>query len=537
MTSIDNHTTTAKQINLFGTGDEFIKFVSQVGDKVYDLQNLMFFKFEQQTTTSQEYTSERSGARISLLGTHAVLTLCDISSNINENIIAFTNFGYENDEFYQYNLIPDYKLTVNNSGPYYTPNLIDMFTGTTTACGAVVFTNADYDYSNQIVESGNKLYLPTGFAENITELKTKLPTAFVDSFNYEDEEGQGEYYHIYFTITVASDGNNMNNYDRLGYLINLKYKSTSQKIDIRFMTTFGYLLSTKITVNPGVTYNGNTSRNIPSSNLLAGENISSILSAFEPNPQANYFSVEISNVDFAVTATTSDNLAFYYVSADSKYVETYVEVLQEDISYKTENEYNALAPEQQTGYNQYYIKTNDIGIVAGKNYYLKNNVFTLVETPNIDEIEEYYEKVYVVSTKAYYGRETYYEKITSGLSPEYIAKYYVAIFKKAPETFDSMQTYYILNNNEYQVVDSPNEEDISLYYVKDYMPATSYDSNAEYYYKKNYKLLESGADITEVFELTTISIAKSNANYVLIATAEDTAKLQNISDSIDLSFV
>ena len=105
-------------------------------------------------------------------------------------------------------------------------------------------------------------------------------------------------------------------------------------------------------------------------------------------------------------------------------------------------------------------------------------------------------------------------------------------FKKASATFDSTETYYILNNDVYEVVDSPNADNIADYYVIDYMPATSYDSNAEYYYKKNYKLLEAGADLTEVFELAQISLI----NNVLSATADNIAKLENILESIDLSF-
>ncbi|MBR4124540.1 MAG: hypothetical protein IKR12_03105 [Clostridia bacterium] len=508
MMSIDNHITPAKQINLFGAGTEFITFVAEVGNRVYDLQKLVFFKFEEQTATEDEYTSTKSGAKIALSGSHAVLTLCDISKNYNENIIAYTNFGYLNDEFYQYNLVPNYKLIANTNGKtYYTPNIIDLFTGTSSVCGDILFTDINYDYNNPIVVVGNRLYLPNNFATSITELETKMPAEYISSFYYEDEENQDEYYHIYIaTINVVTDGNDGNNYTKsVGYKINLKYKTTNQKIDVRFATTSGYLLSTKITVDAGATYNGTTNKNVQSSDLESGITLSDILSSFSIGTE---FGVEITGIDFAVGASTSEDLSFYYESADSKYVQTFVEVLAEDINYKSESEYDELSNEQKAGYTQYYIKTSDVGIVAGKHYYIKNNneEFELVQTPSIDDIENnsYYDKVYVDSTKTYYGNETYYEEIPAALlSKQYVDKYYVK--------------------------NQSGEFELAV--------ASQFNVSTQYYYKKNYKQKLAGSDITEVFELVTISLAEDSANYVLSASAADTAKLQNISDSIDLSFV
>lgn len=579
LTSIDNHITPAKQINLFGTGTDFIKFVAEANDKVYDLNKLVFFKFEEQTASANEYTSTKSGAKISLSGTHSILTLCDISGEISENIVVFTNFGYLNDEFYQYNLKPNYKFILNNQNKvYHTPNLVDLFTGTSSVCGDIIFTN--YDYTNPVASVGNKLYLPNGYVNSINELKTKMPAEYVDSFNYEDEQGQGDYYHIYLgAINVASDGNNTNNYDRSGYyLINLKYKTTNQKIDIRFTTAFGYLLSTKITVDAGVVYNGATKKNIQSSILSEGENISGILSSFDV--ENDDFNVEITNVDFAVSATTSEDLSFYYVNANKKYVKTFVEVLEEDIHYKLESEiysYNnnyyvktedeQILPQKDyyiknnnefikdenpinenigyyyeefniNNYTQYFINTSDVGIVAEKKYYEKNNnQFEEVELPNVNNIADYYEKVYVDSSKVYYGRETHYERIETGISQDYISSYYVAIFKKASSTFDEYETYYVINNDSYVQVDNPSASEIANYFVKDYMPATAYNPNTEYYFKMNYKQLLAGDDITEAFEIVTISLEKSGTNHILKASEEDKIKLQNLTDSINLSFV
>lgn len=502
--SIDGHVTPARQINLFGAGSEFIKFVAQVGTKTYDLQNLIFFKFEEQTATESEFTSTKSGAKIGLLGTHGVLTLCDISKNYNENIIAYTNFGYENDDFYQYNLIPNYKLIANTQGKtYYTPNIVDLFTGSSDACGDILFTDVNYDYDNPVVVVGNRLYLPNNFATSVNNLKTKMPAAYVDSFKYEDEEDQDEYYHIYVAeVNVATDGNDGNNYTKNGYKINLKYKTTNQKIDIRFITTSDYMLSTKITVDAGATYNGTVNKSIQSSNLESGINISDVLSSFSIGTD---FSVSITGTDFVVGTGTSEDLSFYYENADSKYVETYVEVLEEDILYKSENEYNELSASEQLGYIQYYISTSDVGIIAGKHYYINDNgEFKLVQTPSVDNIDDYYDKVYVDSAKTYYGNETYYEAIPANLlSKQYVDKYYVK--------------------------NQSGEFELAV--------ASQFNVSTQYYYKKNYKQKLAGSDITNAFELVRITLAKDSENYVLSANAADTAKLQNIADSINLSFV
>ena len=180
-------------------------------------------------------------------------------------------------------------------------------------------------------------------------------------------------------------------------------------------------------------------------------------------------------------------------------------MLEEDILYKSENEYNELSASEQLGYIQYYISTSDVGIIAGKHYYINDNgEFKLVQTPSVDNIDDYYDKVYVDSAKTYYGNETYYEAIPANLlSKQYVDKYYVK--------------------------NQSGEFELAV--------ASQFNVSTQYYYKKNYKQKLAGSDITNAFELVRITLAKDSENYVLNASAADTAKLQNIADSINLSFV
>ncbi len=518
LSTIEGKTSSANQINLIGTGNEFITFFAEIDGKSYNINNLINFRFENQT---EDRKSILSGATIE----NTTMTLADISREITENIVVYTNFGYVNDEFYQYNLKPNYKLVNNYSTKTYkTPSTVNLFEGTATALPTIVITN------NDSYEGRSRLYIPVAFeGKDADELKGIMPSDFVDSFYYADIDGEDKYYHIYPTIRIL---NNSEDYYVNGAKISLEYKEVEQKININIRLNSNieglevvnsYSMRTSINVKPGITpnfvYNQNGVYVVDSTQAGSGIDLLDKLTFANDN---NY-EISIKNIDFAVNTNTSDNLSFFK-NDDYKYVETFVPYQLQSDDYISESEYEALT--EKLNYKYYYILTNDVSEIDNeKTYYLlnENNEFVEVSEPTASGLSAYYEKVY--STKTFYGANTHFEVIDSAnIDNAFISKYYEKIYvnnetdylKTDDTEIISNKNYYIFENNEYVIVENPVIENINNYYEQYYDFAISQDNqidnNKTYYYKKNYIKLAKGADISVVYDLLKITLNPSTGN-------------------------
>ena len=572
--SIDNHITNSSEVNLYLDGDDKILFTVEADeDTKINISDLMKFKFERQTESvmgDTKFTSTRSGATITNKST---LTVFETSSEITENIIAYSDFGYFNEEFYTYIISPDYKLTTNTTETYLTPTYLDLFEGE-----KITITNKQFDGTLSV---GNKLYLPEGYASNIDELKTKLNPSFLEKFFYADSEGN-EYYHIYCNITINETS--MDDYIVNGQRIKVLYKQSEGSIFVYFSTPANFQLSSKINIAPGIsTAFENGGGDIIASNWSADEivnlsdrfnfvqNTPYVLTADEEidesktyyiknngneyikvdNPDESYLSIYYEQVDmFSVlvdslstttTSQTSDNLKFFNIDNNIVIVlfnpyedynfssipifnKTTDTELVDGKKYYYENGSLVAEPVQNDlGLyyeiaNHYFIKTQDDVLDNAKTYYkLVNNAFEAIEESNLDEDEKdsYYELVY--SNEDYYKMvEAYYLPISpEQVHENYKSKYYEQLtkYRKATGSFDTEKTYYIQENGQYVEVEksSASAENMNNYYEQyfDYSPVSTYSENKTYYYRYDHQKVENGGDITGAFRKITITIAKT----------------------------
>lgn len=539
-----------QEIQLLGNGQKQIYFFADIDGVEYNINNLINFKFENQ---DDNFVSLISGAQITNMGT-PLMTLAAISRNIAENIVAYTDFGYLNTNFFKYNLIPDYKVVnTTPSTVYGTPTYVDLFAGTETSLPMVVFTNKDYqiggDYTIDASKLGNKLYIPEEYYGDINDIKLIYPEEFLNTFLYPDFSGEDAYYHIYKTIMIADDGAYGADYEVYGTEILLQYSTSSVKV-ISLKTNGGYISKISINVKSGVSDNFNynqKNKHIESVDNLKENDISS-LSLFDwiDFECEDGFDAKLYNIDFAVTQTTNDNLTFYYEDKNNKRFETFIEVSPENISYITEVAFNALDEAEKADYKEYFIQTNDISALSeGKTYYLKTTEgFKRVDSPTAANLNDYYEKVY--SQKTYYFANTHFEEIASDeLSMRYIAKYYEALYVRA--TGNELQTnieYYKLDpNGVYVLVTSPVQEDLAEYYVQtgEYQITNDEEllTGKKYYYKKNYIAVNTGEDISNVFEKVAIKMTIGKDATGMIETINlsfDIDVLSKIIDPININF-
>ena len=516
-----------QEIQLLGNGQKQIYFYASVGDVEYDISELMRFKFENQNSS---FVSLASGAEILQVGT-PILSLAAINKNISENIIAYTDFGYVNSQFYKYNLIPDYKvINTKSSSVYSTPTYVDLFAGSASTLPAVIFTNANYDANSLLandlsslsVVDGNKLYISEDFNGGIDELKQFLPEDFLETFHYPDYAEADEYYHIYKVISIVDDGAYGADYEVDGTRILLAYSTSATKI-ITFKTNGGYIQKISITVQPGVAesfdYNQKNKRIERVADLTGNE--MDLLSHINFNTQDN-FAASLYDIDFAVTQITNENLTFYSnLQTNDMWVETFSQVLPENIKYITKDEFDLLNADEQSKYKQFYIQTFDNSNSG-----------------------EHYEMVY--SDETYYVAQTHFEEIPSqNLSIKYKAKYYEALFTLTTDTevVDGVEYYTLKPNGAYVLVTSPTSDEINTYYVQTGEFQITSDeellSGKKYYYKKNYIEVEDGKDISNVYEKVRVvmHLTRDSNNLISgVVLSYDENVLSEIVDPINLNF-
>lgn len=498
--AIDGTEIVANQDNIFGFGTDQLNFVTEVDGVEYNINNLIKFKFVEQTEEGENYTSSKSGATILNSVGVAIITTNNIkSAEIIENIVIFSDFGYQNENLIKYSIISDYKLNAMKDVTYDTPTKVNLFAGTNAEYPHIVVTNAEYDFENMTAKAPNKLYLPNGF--DVSNLNAIFPEEFLASFNYADNEESEAYYHIYKVLKISADGNMGQNYisSNTGE-VTLQYK-TKQSINFALTTPGIQILSTSIKVEPGVTANFGNGYTINTENKPTGEDIVDQIKFTKKSG----FDVNITDIDFSVTALTSDDLAFYYVNGNEKRIETFVEVLPENVVYITEAEYNNL--EDKSNYKMFYVQTSDVTEIDNlKTYYeYVNGEYIEVLDPQVENLDNYFEKVY--SEKAYYCEETYYQAIDPNeLNINYMLKYYEAVYDSNNQIIDYQKT------NDREIV-----------------------QNKTYYYKLNYKQLEAGSNITNVFDklAITLTLEKDLNNNVSTVKVGYDNTIKNITGSIN----
>lgn len=112
-------------------GDKFkISMANSMNDVESDLVDItstfIKFKFENEYDINEEgyFVSKNSGVQIDNVGKRLLLT--DLDESTIENIVFFTDFGYESELMFTYNLIADYLVKTENL-TYFAPGVADLF--------------------------------------------------------------------------------------------------------------------------------------------------------------------------------------------------------------------------------------------------------------------------------------------------------------------------------------------------------------------------------------------------------------------------
>lgn len=493
-----NAITPADKIDIYSSDENTIEIVTEINEQEYDISKLISFRFENQMVDGVVKTSTNSGASIE----DHLITFVDISGKFTEKIIAYTDFGYINTEFYTYTLKPDYKIVSTNESikVYETPVLLNLFDG------IIYITNGNFNSSLTEAVKGNKLYLPEDFVESVDELLTlyNFEQEFLDLFKYSDTVDDSEsYYHIYCNLSIAS-ATNSGEYSVVNSIkIKLHYGDHST-VYVNLETPADYRLQTIINVRPGILekfdYNNDTEQSITASLIdneyqfdLAGKlRFTDADENYLPNGSSD-FEVNLSDIKIAITNSTNEDLLFYKDNDDTNII-GHIKLEEQDYQYQSNS---------QEGYKQYYIKTKDSSIIEGKNYYEKvNGVFVIVQSPQDAEKQNYYEIVY--SNQDYYAFvDSYYVEIDSSLTSE-----------------EFVSRYYELDNE------------------GNYVLASVYKSSNQYFYKCKYQHIEEGQDITGAylqFEIT-LHVEKDENDKITICKVIVDENIKNLNDSINLTF-
>ena len=549
LTSVDGVVTPAKSIVLYLEDANAITFVANVGGVDYDITGLMHFKFSNGTYLNGVYTSSISGATIS---DNYLLTLTDISRNISETIVSFTDFGYINPSFYTYNLKPDY-ICRNNypSRVYYTPQYVDLFKDT------IIITNHEFK-SNEDAVRGNKLFLPDGYVDTVSELKTLYgyTDTLLNKFKYKDDISGSEYYHIYCNLTIASAKGDVQGsdveYRVSGTKIKLSYfEEENPGAYVYFDAPAGYSLNTTIVTKPGISENfdyNNGEYHIELANSLNDGDSFDLLNLLQFSKVNGNYSVSITDLEFVITNQISDDLLFYKKNGQNgTLIEGYTEIDSDNNSgYLKQDEYDALTTAQKQNYPYcYFTKADDHGhIDENVVYYIESNgTFVVVENPEYINIGRYYQKVY--SNQIFYGLvESYYEQIeTYEVSSAFISKYYEKTFEyvlTTDEFYDEEKTYYEYKNGSYiEVLDLDEFSQVEGYFEKvdKYIPATKYSSAKTYYYKHNYAQIANYGDISRAYQKFVIDLQISKTGDIITSARLVVSEgIQEIANSIYLKF-
>ena len=511
--SLDNKTTRSKSVNLYLDGADKIRFFADGGINVSDL---IKFKFVQQTVdplNNSLFKSIKTGATIN----GSTLTVYETSRAFEDNnaefIVAYTDFGYTNAEFFKYNIIPDYKVYGSSNKVYLTPTYVDLFNNEN-----LFVTDCQFDGTEK---STNKLYLPVDYVDSIMVLGSKIDNNFLDLFKYADEGSTLSYYHIYCNLSYVTNSIEASSEDYYFtidsgmQLLKLSYKDEETQIAVRLTAPALKQLSIRITVAPGIdkSFSGD---NIVRATQLTSQtpiNLSEKLGFIQltdyektndteivanknyyiydtnekdyiivSNPdgqflnlyyeQVDLFDVSIDRIDIDVSKITDENLTFYERS-DNNVKSTVIESFTpyETFDYQTSTFYN---------------KTTDETIVFGKTYYMinSNNQYEVVSNPTIEDISNYYE----------------------------IANYY---FIKTDDvsSITAGKTYYTkINDHIFEVVNNPDPSEVESYYEKVYSNEVYYgiveayylpiksDEIAEKYFTKYYEQVEKYKKATGTYD-------------------------------------
>jgi hypothetical protein len=607
LTTYDGETTTdPKSVDIYSGANGGIKFLTHVNGVEYDLglsvnlgndqnNNLIKFSF-----TNNQQTSQDSGAVID----GYKITFADVSSIATDVIIAQTDFGFIKEDFYTYYINPDYNVINNISDNIYTtPDIVylfDNFEGE-----GIYITNAEFDINSDNLEY-NKLFLPYGYEDlviNYIENASEEDLAkFFNKFYYSDPKSSEPYYHIYCNLVILQSSSlNDEDYrmqrDENGVpQIVLFYKEEKSTIHVYMETEGGYQINQiKLTLKPGLSSEFDPNNIIPASGITNTEiDLLERLNFKDENnnllDSTSDFAVDIKNINFAITNKTNSNIWFYQTSNGER-IEGYTQ-FEEISNYKTESEFEALSSDEKLEYKKYYILTSDYNLDISKTYY-KKDVYELVDTPNNNNINEYYEEVHeykLTEDKQIVSGRTYYKQIVEGDNISYvvvstpaiseIGSYYVFDYKHFVLTNDGSvvegKDYYIrylfkeveddeLNIDEldsyYEVVYSketyydfveayykevPQEEVnisyLSRYFVRDvngnYESANSFKDGQTYYYRYTYKQIEENGDISNAYFKYTIElkIQKDENGNVISCRLIVSPEIIDIEYSVNLKF-
>lgn len=467
LTTYDGSKTAAKSVDIYQSGADAIKILTSVNGVEYDLglSDLINFSF-----SNNKLISTDSKASIE----DHLLTFADVSSIATDVIIAYTNFGYCNESFYTYNIIPDFKPINNRSGiTYTTPNVIDLFDDF--EGNGVYITNAEFNISSDNLKD-NKLFLPYGYEEvvstYISQASDEDLAKFLNKFYYADDTEEEPYYHIYCNLSILeSKSTNASDYRVINEdgipKIRLNYNESSSTIYIYIETEGGYQIN-QITLKtePGVNSKFSTENSIPASGITDTEidilkNLNFEDKDHNSINDGNYtgdFGVDVTDIQFAITRDTNADIWFYKAEGGSR-IEGYTQ-FEEDVSYLTKDQYDVLQDEEKTSYKAYYILTGDSSADETKTYY-KKDVYEKVESPTFDEIANYYELVEVykktedlniVAGRTYYkqvidGDLVYYEIVEEPINAE-------------------IEDYYVFDNIHYELTNDTSLISTKSYYIK-----------------------------------------------------------------------
>lgn len=522
-----------QSVTLLGNNMEVFVATTDAGN--YNINSLINFKLQNQNV---------SGATID----SNILSFSDVNKEISETVLATTDFGYQG-AYKNYRLLPDYNI-INNIGSakFYAPSNLNLFASSSENLPYLIAVNKEYKdprTNGYVLEKGNKLYLPTYYEDydiirpeedddaNNKYLSDIFPVDFLNSFLYPDFVD--EYYHIFACLTIANTSDDyQTNFDST---IDIEYFAEERDIVINLYimpNTVQYQKNISARVTPAIEANFEYNNgNIQVENYKEQEFID-LNQKLVFNKKIDGYDVEIKDIDFAVNAQTSDDIYFYYVDDNTKKVEYYVDIT-DNAELLTQNEYDAL--DDKTNYKTYFILTSDIGEpIEGKEYYTFDEIlnrFVLVEMPDENNLNSYFEKVY--SSQEYYTQQISYE-IIENPSSNYINKYYELVqvnytteiatyfdfVKTADEKISSQKEYYILDNGNYALVENPQESEIQNYYEK--VVETKYYDFAltadkvvnitkTYYYKKIYSILQENKEISQIFKRAEL-ILENNDEFV-----------------------
>lgn len=266
--------------------------------------------------------------------------------------------------------------------------------------------------------------------------------------------------------------------------------------------------------------------------------------------------VKIGNIDSKLVTTENYEEiteGIYVLTTDNAPVsgKIYYELVETEDRYELVT--NPVIDDIDTYYELVYVPTEDTEIITGKDYYVANVTYEPVLNPVLEDLENYYEYVEgeyiltqdteIIEGKTYYTSNVTYELVLNPVESE-LENYYELVYIKTTDTeIDPNKDYYIfiIGDNSYEAI-SPAPFSLEGLYEK----VLNYQNGSTYYTKVDnlyFELELTDEDYRKTLD-TTVDLSKTyfikeNDEYIVVENPidEDLSDYYEVILNIDLETV